>query len=75
MEVRRTGLSLLVADGDVDFLFDLTDRWHLVELGQVARSGTAQQRPSHEQVMAMYVGGSDLHDVEPATDTGTVEAR
>lgn len=58
-EIRSTGLSLLVADGDVDFLFDLTDRWYLIELGRVASSNTTAQRPSDQAVMDMYVGGLD----------------
>jgi len=54
--IRETGLSLLVADGDIDFLFDLTDRWYLVELGRIVGSGTAAERPSDAEVMDMYVG-------------------
>ncbi|GAA5160916.1 MULTISPECIES: ABC transporter ATP-binding protein [Amycolatopsis] len=57
-EVRTTGVSLLVADGDVEFLFALTDRWHVVELGRITSSGTADVKPSHEEVMDMYVGGA-----------------
>lgn len=56
-EVRRTGLSLLVADGDVEFLFDLTDRWHVIELGRIVGSGTADVVPTHEEMMDLYVGG------------------
>jgi branched-chain amino acid transport system ATP-binding protein len=59
-EVRGTGLSLLVADGDVDFLFDLTDRWYLIELGRVVGSGTAAQRPTAQEVMEMYIGDAPL---------------
>ena len=55
-EVRRLGLSLIVADGDIEFLFELADRWHLVELGRIVSSGTTDIKPSHEEVMDMYVG-------------------
>jgi len=65
-EVRASGLSLLVADGDIDFLFALTDRWYLVELGRVVGSGTAAERPTQDEVMAMYVGGT----VDPTTTRG-----
>jgi branched-chain amino acid transport system ATP-binding protein len=64
-EVRATGLSLLVADGDVEFLFDLTDRWHVVELGRIVGSGTADVKPSHQEVMDMYVGGGSSHAEAP----------
>jgi branched-chain amino acid transport system ATP-binding protein len=65
--IRETGLSLLVADGDIDFLFDLTDRWYLVELGRVVGSGTAAERPSDAEVMDMYVGNGH-GDGSPPTD-------
>lgn len=57
-EVRDAGLTLLIADGDVDFLFDVTDRWYLVELGRVTGNGTADDRPSDKEVMEMYIGGA-----------------
>lgn len=57
-QVRSMGLSLIVADGDIEFLFELTDRWHLVELGRIVASGTSDVKPSHEEVMDMYVGTS-----------------
>jgi branched-chain amino acid transport system ATP-binding protein len=63
--IRETGLSLLVADGDIDFLFDLTDRWYLVELGRIVGSGTAAERPSDAEVMDMYVGNSPDDDGRP----------
>lgn len=63
--IRETGLSLLVADGDIDFLFDLTDRWYLVELGRIVGSGTAAERPSDAEVMDMYVGNSPDDDDRP----------
>lgn len=55
--VRETGLSLIVADGDIDFLFDLTDRWQLVEMGKVVASGSTANRPSDEEMMNMFIGG------------------
>lgn len=64
--VRETGLSLLVADGDIDFLFDLTDRWYLVELGRVVGRGTAAERPSDAEVMNMYVGNPHGDDGRPS---------
>ncbi|OAN41108.1 MULTISPECIES: ABC transporter ATP-binding protein [Microbacterium] len=67
--VRATGLALLVADGDVDFLFELTDRWYLVESGRVAGNGTAAERPSDQEVMDMYMGTGDNHN-RPAAEGG-----
>ncbi|MFJ5958980.1 ABC transporter ATP-binding protein [Paenarthrobacter sp. NPDC092416] len=57
-DIRKLGLSLIVADGDIDFLFELTDRWHLVELGRIVASGTTSVKPSHEEIMNMYVGSA-----------------
>ena len=66
-EVRRLGLSLIVADGDIEFLFELADRWHLVELGRIVSSGTTDIKPSHEEVMDMYVGS------HPSSATNNIE--
>jgi branched-chain amino acid transport system ATP-binding protein len=57
-QVQQSGLTLVVADGDVDFLFELTDRWYLIELGRVVGKGSAAERPSQQEVMDMYVGGT-----------------
>ncbi|MEU1883678.1 ABC transporter ATP-binding protein [Streptosporangium sp. NPDC020072] len=57
LDVRASGLSLLVADGDVDFLFGLADTWQVVELGRTVGHGTTDQKPTQEQMMAMFVGG------------------
>jgi branched-chain amino acid transport system ATP-binding protein len=54
--VRETGLTLIVADGDVDFLFELTDRWQLVEMGRIVASGSTANRPSNEEMMNMFIG-------------------
>jgi branched-chain amino acid transport system ATP-binding protein len=67
--IRETGLSLLVADGDIDFLFDLTDRWYLVELGRIVGSGTAAERPSDAEVMDMYVGNGHGDGSRPTDRT------
>lgn len=66
-EVRRLGLSLIVADGDIEFLFELADRWHFVELGRIVSSGTTDVKPSHEEVMDLYVGS------HASTATNTTE--
>lgn len=69
-EVRATGLSMLIADGDVDFLFDVTDRWYLVELGRITGEGTAEHRPSDKEVMEMYIGGADHHTTAEGASHG-----
>ncbi|GAA4082998.1 ABC transporter ATP-binding protein [Nocardioides kongjuensis] len=69
LDVRQAGLSLLVADGDVDFLFGLADEWHVIELGRIVGSGTTENRPTHEQMMAMYVGASSTPSGGPDTTT------
>lgn len=71
LEVRRTGLSLIVADGDVDFLFSLADRWQVIELGRTVASGTTKDRPTHEQMMQMYVGASHTPSGVPADEGGS----
>jgi branched-chain amino acid transport system ATP-binding protein len=58
IRVRGLGLSLVVADGDIDFLFALADRWQVVELGRVVAHGDRDERPSEDEVMAMYLGAN-----------------
>jgi branched-chain amino acid transport system ATP-binding protein len=53
IRIRALGLSLVVADGDIDFLFALADRWQVVELGRVVGHGGADERPREEEVIAM----------------------
>ncbi len=55
--VRESGLALVVVDGDVDFVFDLTDKYVVLETGRLVGSGTSAERPDDEAVMQMYFGG------------------
>lgn len=70
--VRQTGISLLVADGDVDFLFGLADAWQVIELGRTVGRGCTADRPTHEQMMAMYVGTSSTPAEPPAPNGSEV---
>ncbi len=70
LEVRRTGLSLIVADGDVDFLFSLCDQWQVIELGRTIASGSTEDRPTHEQMMQMYVGATHTPSGDAAEEGG-----
>lgn len=54
--LRASGLSLIVADGDIDFLFEVSDRFAVVQEGRIVRRGDSSDRPSHDEIMASYFG-------------------
>ncbi|KAF5292403.1 hypothetical protein FQR65_LT20295 [Abscondita terminalis] len=56
-QIRSTGLTLLITDGDIDFLFNLSDEWKFFEEGRITASGSAANRPSHEEIMAICCAG------------------
>lgn len=58
-KIRETGLTLLLTDGDIDFLFDLTDEWRFFEEGRITSNGLSSNRPRREEIMAMYVGSKN----------------
>lgn len=58
-EVRATGLSLLLVDGDVDFVMSLTDYYYVIELGTVVREAESTAEVEREEMMDLYFGGDD----------------
>jgi branched-chain amino acid transport system ATP-binding protein len=60
-EIRRMGVALVIADGDLEFLHALTDRRYVVELGRVAMEQHGTDDVSDDEVVAMYFSGSAPH--------------
>lgn len=56
-EVRATGLSLLLIDGDVDFVMSLTDHYYVVEMGTVVRDAESTADVERTEMMDLYFGG------------------
>lgn len=54
--LRESGMTLVVADGDVDFLFDLSDDYAVIQDGAVARIGRSADRPDDSDIIADYFG-------------------
>lgn len=57
LKIRRTGVSLLVVDGDIDFLGALTDRWYLVQLGEVVMKGEGAESLANRELIDKFFGG------------------
>ena len=60
VEYKGEGPAMIIADGDLDFLFALVDRWQFVELGKTRASGDSSDRPSDVIVKEMYFGDSHV---------------
>jgi branched-chain amino acid transport system ATP-binding protein len=58
-EIRRLGVSLVVADGDLEFLHALTDRRYVVDLGRVTMEQRGTDEVSEDEVVALYFSGGD----------------
>ncbi len=56
LEVRRTGLPMLLIDHKVDFLDRLCDRLVVLELGEVVAQGTPEDVWSDQRVINAYLG-------------------
>ena len=56
-EITSQGVTLILVEQDVEFMLELTDRFYLIEDGQVALEG-ANDTIDHQEILAMYFGGS-----------------
>lgn len=57
-EITSQGVTLILVEQDVEFMLELTDRFYLIEDGQVALEGT-NDTIDHQEILAMYFGASD----------------
>ncbi|CAB1070290.1 Branched-chain amino acid transport ATP-binding protein LivF (TC 3.A.1.4.1) [Olavius algarvensis Delta 1 endosymbiont] len=56
-EITSQGVTLILVEQDVEFMLELTDRFYLIEDGQVALEG-ANDTIDHQEILAMYFGAS-----------------
>lgn len=54
--IRKTGLSLLLADENADHVAGLADRVYLLEGGALVKEGSAEEMLRDEALMAAYLG-------------------
>ncbi len=54
--IRKTGLSILLADENADHIEGLADRVYLLESGAVVKEGTVEDVFSDEALLAAYLG-------------------
>ncbi|MCP4626239.1 MAG: ABC transporter ATP-binding protein [bacterium] len=55
--ITSRGVTLILVEQDVEFMLELTDRFYLIEDGQVALEGT-NDTIDHQEILAMYFGAS-----------------
>jgi branched-chain amino acid transport system ATP-binding protein len=54
--IRKTGMSILLADENADHVADLADRVYLLEAGTLIKEGTASEMLRDEALLAAYLG-------------------
>jgi branched-chain amino acid transport system ATP-binding protein len=54
--IRRTGLSILLADENADHIAGLADRVYLLEAGTLIKEGTADDMLRDQALLAAYLG-------------------
>jgi branched-chain amino acid transport system ATP-binding protein len=55
-EIRDRNVSLVVVDGDAEFMLDLTDRWYAIESGRVTFEASSADRMDSLEIVSMYFG-------------------
>lgn len=56
LDIRKTGLSILLVDENADHLAGLADRVYLLESGVLIREGTADEMLREEALLGAYLG-------------------
>ena len=54
MAIRAQGVSLLLVDGDIDFVATLTDRWCFVEGGRITSEASSSDEGALRRAVEMY---------------------
>lgn len=54
--IARAGTPIVLVEQDVEFMLTLSDRFYLVNQGQVAAEFSAGQELDHDRIMEMYFG-------------------
>ncbi|WP_433379740.1 ABC transporter ATP-binding protein [Streptosporangium sp. CA-115845] len=58
VRVRAEVSSVILIDGDMDLVLDLTDRYHVVLHGDVVDSGASDGSRSRDEMMSLFLGGT-----------------
>ena len=56
LDVRRSGLPVVLVDQDVAFLEQIVDTLHLFDHGSISCRMTREEMPDHDELMAMLFG-------------------
>jgi branched-chain amino acid transport system ATP-binding protein len=57
VELKKTGLSILLVEQNASKALDIADRAYVLRLGKIVAQGTAQQISSASDLHSMYLGG------------------
>jgi ABC-type branched-subunit amino acid transport system ATPase component len=55
-DLKRSGLTMLIVEQDVERALDLADEVHVMEHGRIALSGTARQLREDPRLRELYIG-------------------
>ncbi|MEU4510407.1 ABC transporter ATP-binding protein [Nonomuraea wenchangensis] len=58
VRVRAEVSSIILVDGDMELVLDLTDRYHVVLHGDVVDSGASDDDRSRDEMMSLFLGGA-----------------
>ena len=59
-QIHTSGVALIIIDGDIDFVFSLTDRWYGVELGRTSSESQTVGLLGKEEIVEMYFRGGHV---------------
>ncbi|GII94975.1 ABC transporter ATP-binding protein [Sinosporangium siamense] len=58
VRVRGEVPAMILVDGDMDLVLDLTDRYHVVLHGDVVHSGDSDTSRTRDEMMSLFLGGT-----------------
>ncbi|WP_405394759.1 ABC transporter ATP-binding protein [Microbispora hainanensis] len=57
VRMREEVSAIILVDGDMDLVLDLTDRYHVVLHGDVVHSGSSGDAHDRDEMMSLFLGG------------------
>ncbi|MFQ5557918.1 MAG: ABC transporter ATP-binding protein, partial [Acidimicrobiales bacterium] len=69
LDIRRElGISMIMVEHDMGLVMDIADRILVLDFGERIAEGTPEQVQNDPNVIAAYLGSSDLH-VAPSVES------
>ena len=58
--IKKTGVSILIVEQDIEFLLNLVDTLYMFDHGSISSPIEQQNMPDHENIMNLYFGNATL---------------